>query len=95
MEAERKTFRDDKMKADLISRLKKVEGQVKGVSRMVDEDVYCDDIIHQISAVQAALDAVGKQVLEKHLRGCLVDRIQAGEIEVVDELLVTIKALLK
>ena len=91
----RQTFRGEKMKTDLITRLKKAEGQVKGVIRMVDEDVYCDDILHQISAIQAALDAVGKQLLERHLRSCLVERIQAGETEVVDELLVTIKALLK
>jgi len=95
MEHNRQTHREEKMKVDLVTRLKKAEGQVKGVIRMVEEDVYCDDVIHQISAIQAALDAVGKQILERHLRGCLVERIQAGETEVVDELLVTIKALLK
>jgi len=91
----RTTVRDSKLKTDLITRLKRIEGQVRGVTRMVEEDVYCDNILHQISALRAALDGVGKQVLENHLRGCLVDRIQAGENEVVDELLVTIKTLLK
>jgi CsoR family transcriptional regulator, copper-sensing transcriptional repressor len=91
----RTTIREDKLKSDLLTRLKRIEGQVKGVTRMVAEDVYCDNILHQISAIRAALDGVGKQVLENHLRGCLVDRIQAGEGEVVDELLVTIKTLLK
>ena len=90
-----KTVRDDTLKADLTTRLKRIEGQVKGVQRMVEDDVYCDNILHQISAIRAALDGVGKQILENHLRGCLVDRIQAGEPEVVDELLVTIKTLLK
>ena len=93
--ADRKTVREDKLKADLITRLKRIEGQVKGVTRMVEEDTYCDNILHQISALRAALDVVGRQVLENHLRGCLVDRLQAGEDEVVDELLVTIKTLLK
>ncbi len=92
---DRLTLREDKLKTDLLTRLKRIEGQVKGVTRMVEEDVYCDNILHQISAVRAALDSVGKQILENHLRGCLVDRLQAGENEVVDELLVTIKTLLK
>src|SRR6266403_5147408 len=91
----RQTHRGENLKGTLITRLKRVEGQVKGVLRMVDEDVYCDNILHQIAAIRAALDAVGKQVLENHVRTCLVDRIHAGESEVVDELLVTIKTLLK
>lgn len=94
-ETDRTTVREDKLKNDLVMRLKRIEGQVKGVTRMVEEDTYCDNVLHQISAIRAALDGVGKQVLENHLRGCLVDRIQAGENEVVDELLVTIKTLLK
>jgi DNA-binding FrmR family transcriptional regulator len=93
--SERTTVRENKLKTDLVTRLKRIEGQVKGVARMVEQDVYCDNILHQISALRAALDAVGKQVLENHLRGCLVERIQAGEDEVVDELLITIKTLLK
>ena len=92
---ERTTLRDAALKDDLLARLKRIEGQVKGVTRMVEHDVYCDNILHQVAAVRAALDAVGKQVLENHLRGCLVDRIQAGEIEVVDELMVTVKTLLR
>jgi DNA-binding FrmR family transcriptional regulator len=95
MEHAKTTVRDESLKTDLMTRLKRIEGQVKGVTRMVEQDVYCDNILHQISAIRAALDGVGRQVLENHLRGCLVDRIQAGENEVVDELLVTIKTLLK
>ncbi|MEI8095814.1 MAG: metal-sensitive transcriptional regulator [Spirochaetales bacterium] len=91
----RLTHREAKTKADLTARLKKVEGQVRGVLRMVEEDAYCDNVLHQLSAIQAALDAVGKQLLENHLRTCVVERLQAGELEVVDELLVTIKALRK
>ena len=91
----RTTVREEKLKSELLSRLKRIEGQVKGITRMIEDDVYCDNVLHQVSAVRAALDAVGKQVLENHLRGCLVDRIHAGEQEVVDELMVTIKTLLK
>lgn len=93
--AARQTVRDDELKQSLLSRMKRIEGQVKGVTRMIEQDVYCDNVLHQVSAIRAALDALGKLVLEDHLRGCLVDRIQAGEIEVVDELMVTVKALLK
>src|SRR5688572_22666993 len=85
----RQTQREEKLKQDMVTRLKRVEGQIKGVSRMVEEDAYCDNVLHQISAIRAALDAVGKQILENHLRSCLVDRIHAGEHEVVDELMVT------
>lgn len=92
---QRLTLRPAKTKLDLMSRLKRIEGQVRGVTRMVEEDIYCDDIIHQISAIQAALGSVERQLLENHLRGCLVQRIQAGETEVIDELLVTVKAMLR
>jgi DNA-binding FrmR family transcriptional regulator len=92
---ERTTVRDAELKDELLARMKRIEGQVKGVTRMVEQDVYCDNILHQVAAIRAALDAVGKQVLENHLRGCLVDRIQAGEMEVVDELMVTVKTLLR
>jgi len=91
----RTTMRDDGLKQNLLSRMGRIEGQVKGVTRMIEQDVYCDNVLHQISAIRAALDALGKLVLEDHLRGCIVDRIQAGELEVVDELMVTVKTLLK
>jgi len=91
----RHTHREDKTRADLTLRLKKVEGQVRGVLRMVEEDAYCDHVLHQISAIQAALDAVGSNLLENHLRTCVVERLQAGGTEVVDELVVTIRALRK
>ena len=93
--AERTTIRDDDLKKGLLSRMGRIEGQVKGVTRMIENDVYCDNVLHQISAIRAALDALGKLVLEDHMRGCIVDRIQAGELEVVDELMVTVKTLLK
>jgi len=93
--ADRLTVRDDELKQGLLSRMRRIEGQVKGVTRMIEQDVYCDNILHQVSAVRAALDALGKLVLEDHLRGCLVARIQAGETEVVDELMVTVKTLLR
>jgi CsoR family transcriptional regulator, copper-sensing transcriptional repressor len=60
-------------KDDLLKRLKRAEGQVRGVSRMVDEDVYCIDILTQISAAQAALDKVALELLRGHARHCLTN----------------------
>lgn len=92
---ERKSHHSDKIKNSLQSRLNRIEGQVRGVKSMIERDVYCDDILNQIAAIQSALNGVGKLLLEAHMKSCIVDRIQAGEDEVVDELLVTMKKLMK
>lgn len=93
--SERSTHRSDKVKINLISRLNRIEGQIRGLKGLVEKDVYCDDILNQIAAAQAALNGVGKLLLEGHLRSCVVDRIQQGDHEIIDELLVTIKKLIK
>lgn len=88
------TLREDKLKGNLVTRLNRVEGQVRGIKGMVEKDAYCNDILNQIAAAQAALDSVSKLVLENHIRGCLVEKIQAGDDKIVDELLVTIGKML-
>lgn len=65
-------------KEDLLSRLRKIEGQVRGIQRMVDQDKYCVDILVQISAVRSALDRVGLMLLENHTRGCVVRAVRDG-----------------
>ena len=90
---ERKTDRNEKMKKSLVQRLNKIEGQVRGIKSMIDKDIYCDDILNQIAAAQSAMRAVGKLLLENHMKSCLVDRIQNGENEAIDELLITIDKL--
>lgn len=60
-------------KADVLKRLNRAEGQVRGVARMVQEDAYCIDILTQISAVQAALDKVGLELLSEHAKHCMTD----------------------
>lgn len=92
---ERTTPREDKIKSNLISRLNRVEGQIRGIRRMVEKDVYCDDILNQIAAVQSALNAVGKILLEGHMKNCVIERIQQGDSEVIDELLKTMNKLMK
>ncbi|MDP5272498.1 metal-sensitive transcriptional regulator [Chengkuizengella axinellae] len=92
---ERKSHHSDKMKSDLIKRLNRIEGQVRGVKGLIEKDTYCDDVLNQIAAVKSALNSVGKLLLEAHMRSCVVERIQDGEDEVVDELLTTVHKLLK
>lgn len=91
---ERMTVREEKLKAALVLRLNRVEGQVRGIKGMVEKETYCDDILNQISAAQAALNSISKLVLENHIRGCLVKKIRNGEDEIIDELLITIGKLL-
>mgnify|MGYP001768646067 CR=1 FL=1 len=89
------TIREEEYKNKLVSRLNRAEGQIRGIRNMVEKDVYCDDILNQISAVQAALDSVGKMILESHIRGCVVRDIQAGREEIIDELMGTIGRMMK
>ena len=91
----RSTQRDDPKRKSLLNRCNRVEGQVRGIKGMIEKDTYCDDILHQIAAAQSALSSLSREILEHHLHSCLINRVQAGEIEVVDELLTTIGKLLK
>lgn len=67
---------DDKTKKNLLHRLNRIEGQVRGIQRMIEADQYCLDILNQISAVRSALNSVGQIILEDHLRGCVSDAIR-------------------
>lgn len=92
---DRKSHHSDKMKKNLVTRLNRIEGQIRGIKGLIEKDTYCDDVITQISATQAALNSVAKLLLEGHMKTCIVERIQEGDQEVVDELLVTIQKLMK
>jgi len=89
----RSTERPTEMKRSLDARLARIEGQVRGIRRMISEDVYCDDIIAQISAARAALGKTSLLVLEHHLHHCLIERLRAGEDEVADELMENLKRM--
>jgi DNA-binding FrmR family transcriptional regulator len=91
----RSTPRSDKIKSNLVSRLNRIEGQIRGIRGMIEKDVYCDDILNQIAAVHSALNSVGKILLEGHMKSCVIERIQQGDSEVIDELLKTMNKLLK
>lgn len=92
---ERKSHHSDKTKSNLISRLNRIEGQIRGVKGLIDRDAYCDDVLNQIAAIQSALNSVGKLLLEGHMKSCVIERIQAGDDDVIDELLITVKKLMK
>jgi len=83
-------------KQAVINRLKRVEGQVRGIQKMVEEDRYCMDILVQIRAIQSALQQVGFSVTERHIKHCVKDAIDSGEgNETIDELLTVLKQFSK
>ena len=87
--------RSEKEIKELINRLNRIEGQIRGIKNMVDEERYCVDILNQVSAVQAALNSFNKELLANHIRSCVVEDIQKGNEDAVDELCETIKKLMK
>lgn len=95
VENHRRSHHSDKMKANLTARLNRIEGQIRGVKGLIEKDTYCDDILNQIAAIQSALNGVGKLLLEAHMKSCVIERIQEGDDDVINELLVTVNKLLK
>ena len=95
MQEERTKHREGKEYRDLVNRLSRIEGQVRGVKKMVEEDRYCIDILVQVQAIQAALNWFNKTLLSEHIHSCVVKDIQEGNVECVDELCETIKKLMK
>ena len=92
---ERKKVRNEKEYKDLIHRLKRIEGQVRGVQEMVEQERYCVDILTQVSAIQSALNSFNKVLLSNHIKTCVVEDIREGNEEAVDELCKTIQKLMK
>ncbi|MUK89264.1 metal-sensing transcriptional repressor [Ornithinibacillus sp. L9] len=83
-------------KQAVINRLKRIEGQVRGIQKMVEEDRYCVDILVQISAISAALKKVGFSVTERHIKHCVSDAIKSGEgNETIEELMEVMKQFSK
>lgn len=91
----RTTHRDEQEQKLLFNRCSRLEGQIRGIKGMIEKDAYCDDVLNQIAAAQSALQGLSRVILENHMKSCLVTRIQGGELEVVDELLVTIQKMMK
>lgn len=79
----------------LINRLSRVEGQIRGIKKMVEEDAYCIDILVQVAAANAALNSFNKELLAEHIRTCVADDIREGKDETIDELVATLRKLMK
>lgn len=79
----------------LINRLNRIEGQIRGLKRMVEENAYCTDILVQSSAVNAAVNSFNKELLANHIKTCVAEDIRSGKDEIIDELVVTLQKLMK
>lgn len=79
----------------LINRLSRIEGQIRGIKGMVENNAYCPDILIQVSAVNAALNAFNKELLSNHIRTCVASDIKNGKEETIDELVCTLQKLMK
>jgi len=90
----RTKHRETKEYKDLLNRLNRIEGQVRGVKNMVMEDRYCIDIITQVSAIESALSAFNKKLLSEHIKTCVIDDIKSGREDAVEELLKTVGKLI-
>ena len=87
--------RDPKEYKDLINRLSRIEGQIRGIKRMVENDAYCIDILVQVSAANAALNSFNRVLLSNHIKTCVTHDIIEGKEETVDELLAALQKLMK
>jgi DNA-binding FrmR family transcriptional regulator len=87
--------REDKERKDLMNRLKRIEGQVRGVEGMLENDAYCTDILVQVSAITSALNSFNKVLLANHMRTCVAENIREGNDEIIDELVLTLQKLMK
>lgn len=87
--------RFEKEYKDLVNRLSRIEGQVRGIKKMVENDAYCPDILIQVSAVNAALNSFNRVLLANHIRTCVTNDIREGKSETVDELVATLQKLMK
>ncbi len=88
-------IRSDSESKALISRLNRIEGQIRGIKGMVERNAYCVDIVTQVSAAQAALSAFNKELLGEHIRTCVADDIRNGGYEKLGELLAVIQKLMR
>lgn len=87
--------RGEKEYKSLINRLNRIEGQVRGIKSMVENEAYCTDILMQVSAVQAALNAFNRELLSNHIHTCVAENIRKGDDSVIDELTAALQKLMK
>ena len=93
--SDRKKNRSPEEKKKLMNRLKRIEGQVRGLEKMIEGDAYCPDVLIQASAINSAMNDFSKELLASHLRSCVVEDIRSGKDEAVDELVELLRKLMK
>ena len=89
------TVRDGELKKKLLNRLRRIEGQVRGIEALIEEDAYCNDVLIQSAAVNAAMNSFNRELLACHIRGCVARDLRGGNDEIVDELVETLQKLMK
>lgn len=92
---EKTTTRSDEERKKLIHRLNRIEGQIRGIRGMIEKNAYCTDILIQSAAVNSAINSFNKDLIANHIRGCVARDIRDGKEETIDELVVTLKKLMK
>lgn len=81
----KKTYRSAETKKHLINRLNRIDGQINGVKRMIEEDSYCNDILIQLSAIKNSVQSLSNELLDSHLHTCITTDLQKGNLKAVDE----------
>ena len=92
---EKKTLRSEEEQKKLIHRLNRIEGQIRGIRKMVENNAYCNDILVQCAAVNAAVNAFNRDLISRHISGCVKRDLLAGKDEVVEELVATLQKLMR
>lgn len=92
---EKTKMRSEDEKRALINRLSRIEGQIRGIKQMLSDDKYCVDILTQTSATASAINSFAKEILESHIRSCVIDGVRQGDDEKVEELIRTIERFIK
>ncbi len=92
---DKSTVRTDDQKKKLINRLKRIEGQIRGLQTMIENNSYCNDVLVQSAAVNAAVSAFERELLSSHIHTCVARDIRNGNDEVIDELVATLQKLMK
>lgn len=87
--------RSEKEQKDLVNRLSRIEGQVRGIKGMLEKDAYCTDVLIQVAAVNAALNSFNKALLATHIRTCVADDIRNGKDETIEELVEVLQKLMR
>lgn len=84
---DKRTYRSNEEKKRITNRLSRIEGQVKGIKKMVEEDKYCNDILIQLSAIENSIKSLSNHILENHLYSCVTNDLEKGNLEIIDELI--------